>query len=321
MKNTLLEILFFQFKLLFIFFFFFPNKSFQQCSIQKPILKNNTCVSVYCTKEQFNSKECQIENETIKTQWLNNIIDLEITSLKYVSLASYSDGDLILQVGTFPANNTRRFLGFKKNGRPFFENKTTNEFNYFYSMEVNQSVNRKFESSNVVIKLNGSDTKEYLLSVSKEDSFVEIYDFENYIIYQKHLYNFSKLSYINSFKNVAIPLFSSNNNEYYYLFGFIGENDKTEFILEKHIFKSLETFEKTNTSEKNLKIENYNSIFYKDTGFSCFQTEQFIIICFLLTSSKEYVIIAYNSNLEKQAFITIKETDLFFTETFINVFI
>ena len=53
--------------------------------------------------------------------------------------------------------------------------------------EQNLTKYGKYESENIVIKLGGEENneKEYLLSVSKEDSYIEIYDFDNHIIAQK----------------------------------------------------------------------------------------------------------------------------------------
>ena len=308
--------LFSEFKI-FLLFIIILNQSFQECPKDYPILKYDNCTSDYCTKEQFYRKECIINNDIIKTQWLNNIIDLEMTHFKYVNLASYSNGDLILQVDPYPADEIRRFLGFKKNGRNFFEGKAENQFNYIYSKNVSQNINGKFESTNIVIKLNGNvnNKKEYLISLSKEDSYVEIYDFENDKIYQKHLYDFSGLSYINSYQNVAIPL-PSSNNEHYYLFGFIGETNKEQFVVQKHIFNSLDNFSNEATVKNTLKISDFYSIDQKDTGFSCFQTKLLIIICFFLTSDKKYFIVAYDDNLNKKTEINFQPNDIFFNQIF-----
>ena len=66
--------LFSEFKI-FLLFIIILNQSFQECPKDYPILKYDNCTSDYCTKEQFYRKECIINNDIIKTQWLNNIID------------------------------------------------------------------------------------------------------------------------------------------------------------------------------------------------------------------------------------------------------
>ena len=254
---------------------------------------------------------------------LNHIININISYLRYINFASYSNGDMILQCGGYPKSDLRFFIGFKNNGRGLFKNDITNEYSYFYSLNIsdyyNQSGSRgKYESKNIVIKLsdNNSNKNEYLISLSYSDSYVEIYDFKNGEIYQKHLYDFSKMQYISSYQNMAIPLFS-NNSDYYYLFGFIGDTNNTtenKFIIQKHIFKSIINITNENTM-KSIAI-NKKAIYHEKTGFSCFQTEKQIIMCFFLTNDKEYIITAYDIDLQEKKNITLPLTELKFVETF-----
>ena len=290
----------------------------QICERNNPIFKDNKCNSIFCTKNEFNSSICSIENEIIKTQWLNNIISIEISYLRYVSFASFSNGDMILQVGTFPNSYFRIFIGFQKNGRCLFKNQTS--YHYLFYADQDIDIYEKYESQNIVIKLSGNEnnkTKEYLMSVSKMNSFVEIYDFEHDKIYQKILYKFSKMKYIDSYQNMAIPLFS-NTSDYYYLFGFIGNNSdfhEQKFIIQKHIFNSIENFHEKETLNKSI-IFDKEAVYYQKTGFSCFQTKKQFIICFFLTSNKEYIIVAFDSNLNEKSKISLPSTELFFRETF-----
>ena len=295
--------------------FFFPKKiKGISCTKEKPFLyiygyNNYECKEENCL--QFSN--CWISNQIIETQWLNNIINVEIKNMRYMHFASYSNGDLILQGSTYPESDIRAFIGFKKNGR-----RLTNKENYCYSLNANQTIRGKYESTNIAIKLSGNETykKEYLLSVSKEKSYVEIYDFENDKNYQKYLYDFAKMKYINSYQNVAIPLFS-DNNDYYYLFGFIGNTSEytdNKFVLQKHKFISLENFE----NDKTLKLFHNNSkaIDIFNTGFSCFQTEKHYIICFFLTSEEKYNITVYKQNLIKETSIEFSSKKIKFNQVF-----
>ena len=155
-----------------------------------------------------------------------------------------------------PRQNERIFYGLKKNGRPLFINKINNENNYFYSMEVNQTNDdKKFESESIVIKLSKSNEsseinqKEYLMSISKKNSYVEIYDFDKNIIYQKHIKSFTNTNnLVVSFRHSLIPIFSNNSTDFYYLFGFV--NNGNNYILQKHKFQSLENFQNDITLNK-----------------------------------------------------------------------
>jgi len=132
---------------------------------------------------------------------LNNIININISVLRYIYFASYSNGDMILQSGKFPNSDLRFFIGFNKNGRGFFRNSKTNEDSYFYSLNIKDyakfsNIGEKFESKNIIIKLSGENKNnkiEYLVSVSKGNSYVEIYDFKNDKIYLKSLNDFSEI--------------------------------------------------------------------------------------------------------------------------------
>ena len=74
---TINEQYFFSITLINIFIFFQIIKTIlSECDKSIPILTKNGCELKYCTSEQFTSKQCQINNTIIKTQWLTNIIIL-----------------------------------------------------------------------------------------------------------------------------------------------------------------------------------------------------------------------------------------------------
>ena len=54
----------------------FNPKNFSECVCDRnyPIFKNEQCLSIYCTESEFKNGICSIENDIIKTQWLNNFI-------------------------------------------------------------------------------------------------------------------------------------------------------------------------------------------------------------------------------------------------------
>jgi hypothetical protein len=111
-------------------------------------------------------------NESI----INNIILFE-QDFRYLSFANYSNGDMIFSSTAIPKTEKRIFYGIKNKGRPFFKN----EISYFYSINSTKEIDseEKLESESLVIKLSDRSEKEYLISTSKVNSYVEIYDFEN----------------------------------------------------------------------------------------------------------------------------------------------
>ena len=88
-----------------------------------------------------------------------NIILLKENNFSYLSFANYSNGDMIFSSTANYKTEKRIFYGFKKNGRPFFQNETS----YFYSMNSAKEISseQKFESDSIVIKLSDGSEKEY----------------------------------------------------------------------------------------------------------------------------------------------------------------
>ena len=73
-----------------------------ECDIENPILlPNRTCVSQYCSKEDFIANNCTIDNKIIKVQWMNNIIMVGETYFRYQNLIKFSNGDLIFETSPY----------------------------------------------------------------------------------------------------------------------------------------------------------------------------------------------------------------------------
>jgi len=249
-------------------------------------------------------------NESI----INNIILFE-KDFRYLSFATYSNGDMIFSSKAYPKTEKRIFYGFKNNGRPFFKNETS----YFYSMNSTKGkdLEEKFESDSLVIELSDESEKEYLISTSKVNSYVEIYDFENNDIYKKSINDFTNHSYVGSFRNLGIFL-SSNGSDHYYLFGFtIKENENLKISLQIHKFNEVKNFNNSNTLQREIKINNPNN---NRDGISCFTTENQTVMCFYITQNitnmVNYNIIAYDINLQQKgniiSFIDYNNSILFY---------
>ena len=209
-----------------------------------------------------NTGNCLSETEINSTKILNNIINVGREKFTYVNFASYSNGDMVFLTTSYKgdqlAKKTRIFYGFKKNGRPLLND------SYSYSIEINETmpVREKYESESLVIKESGNTTgnNEYLMSWSRMVSLAEIYDFEKKIIYKKNIENLIN-SNINilSFSHAFIPLISNDTN-YYYILGFI--NSQSQYIIQKHLFKSIQKFESTDTLNKSITINKFTAKFF-----------------------------------------------------------
>ena len=260
-----------------------------ECEKQKPFFKSNECTNL-CTKEEYDSKFCILTNHIIKSQNLTNIIYIGDFKFRYVNFASYSNGDMVFETTSNSELNKRIFYGLKQNGRPLFKDKNNGDEIPFYSKKTNNEA--KFESESLVIKhsLNG---KEYYLSISKEDCYTELFDFENDEYFSKTTSLFVSFLNVESLRHSFFPLSTKNTgNNYYYMFCFVGSYNNpfdpgTFLFFQKHIFKegefSKETTFVTGTHESNG--------FGK--GISCFQSESEFIICLYLTKIDETIYINF----------------------------
>ena len=223
-----------------------------ECQVDSPILKNNSCQLIYCSKEEFENEICLIDNEIIKIQWLNNLILFNENNYRYCSFALNSQGDLIAELSTEEANGVRLFYGLKKDGTSFFKNSYT-----YTKIITNKDDNEhpiRYESENIFISLN--NTKEYLISTSIFLGNTELFDFEENIESFITTCNFTGYN-IYSTKNQIIEL--NNNNRKEYLQIFIGR-------------------EKTNEEYNNFflvlnKYSFYSNVINDDEGYSIIQQE------------------------------------------------
>ena len=157
-----------------------------ECPKDKPIiLENNGCDLLYCTESQFQSNYCIINNTQIKTQWLTNIIIFGDENAKFINFATYSNGDFVVESTPFKVIIAKRFFfGLKQNGRDLFKINDT-ETQFYSFIPTGEGEGEKYQGEIQIAKMNQENNKEYLLSLSKSDSYAELYDFECGEIYKK----------------------------------------------------------------------------------------------------------------------------------------
>ena len=271
-----------------IFFLLIKTLLLAECPNTAPILISKECKMDYCTEEQFNSSYCEINNEIIKTQWLNNIIQIGGLNYRYINFASFSNGDMVVETTCYPGEPKRYFYGLKSNGRPFFTDKTTKEETPYYVIETNGQNNHKgkYESEPMIIKSSESGSgngKEYYLSVSKLECYAELFDFDNNAIYYKSLKQFTGKQIVKTFRHAFFP-YQGSSNKYYYFFGFTedkdspNENNNLTINFQKHYFPSIKNFtsQKSYTGKLQTLLKGYGKI------ISSFQTDSGLIINFFL---------------------------------------
>ena len=162
-----------------------------ECDIETPFLYKGKCTSaINCPPDYIENGTCEINNEIIKVQWLNNIIhfnnynDIKIKS-DYADIITTSNGNLILLTSSSvdQHNGKRLFYILKKDGRGYFINE--NGETPFYLVE--NLLDIKNNGNNYSIKLNNTnEDKEYITSISSNNN-LDIYDFNGRIYYSKSL--------------------------------------------------------------------------------------------------------------------------------------
>ena len=254
-----------------IFCFFF-NINYIKCICERenPILLNNdSCISKYCTNEEFNAKECIINNEIIKTQWITNYIVME-PNFRFGNLALFSNGDIILETSESPYTSKRFFFALKQNGRNYFENE-----NQFYFLSVyEKSIKARYYSELFPINIT-EENKEYIVNIGRGTSFVEIYDFDLNKTYIKETAKIFKEKRINSMRETSFKIISDNN--IYTIFpALLRTTNGSTFSLNKLNFSSIYI------NEIDPIVENYEETEENAKGdlVSCFETDENIIICF-----------------------------------------
>ena len=286
-KNSRIFELYFRYNIFLKIFYLFQmiKPILNKCDKNTPILlQNGSCVLQYCTDKEYKEKKCKIDNDIIKTQWLNNIIWIGDKDFRYINFASFSNGDMILETTSIPGNSKRMFYGVKKNGRALFKNKTENKMTKFYYLEAkNQTENEgniRYEAEIFISTINGGDYngKEYLVSVGKGARYAELYDFDNDKIYQTKTYDFLKSKMDNSRSGV---INFKSNNTYYSIFSFI-TSSLSLFNIKKLKFISLDI-------KENNPIINYNYRSGIGKTTSCYITDLKYIVCFLIYESKTSV--------------------------------
>ena len=273
---------------------FFQNISSEltTCTKEAPILKDGTCGLEFCTEQQYATNFCEIANPIVKTQWINNFIIYAPVNYRCLSISSFSTGDMVIATTKAPKSSVRAFYGLKKNGRPYFQDKTTKKETPNYTKDTNLP-NGQYQIESAIIKSNADNDKgtEYFFTFSKAEGYAEILDYKNDIIYSLELSTFTGFSVL-TYRPAIISL-ESNNNEYSYMIAFLEGNNKRVYF-QKYIFSSI----------NNLQGKESATSFVTDgygLEISCYKTTSEIIFCFfLVTGGNQFKIYKIEKNLNNQ---------------------
>ena len=286
-------------KLLFEFFFLIKiiGSILSLCNITHPILKNDKCDSIYCSKEEFDSLKCKIDNPIIKTQWLTSLIPLSDLNFRYINPVLTKNNDLIIQTTKSTGSLERKFFGIKKNGRYYFNNSNGEEYPYFSINVINEGEDdsKYYMLQNVgsIIYLE-NDESDYFLSVGAYNtSYSELIDFKKKTLsrvltttlYKVRIY--SEIGSIFELKSIK--------QKKYYILSFLTENSgKYYFMFKLHFFNS--TFIENGNYIVTTKFRLISNNIKISSCFEAYSSTS--IFCFFQNTDYSFTIYVYQSDVE-----------------------
>ena len=243
-----------------------------QCPREKPILINNNCVLEYCDKESYENKICEIKNEIVKKQWLNNfhIFDDEFSSNIACDVNEKGEVFLMGQLDNdFDEKGSviKYLYGFSSDGNGLFYDE--NKKNYYSYKIINTEYGNVFKS----VKYIDESKKGYLLTTQNDDSMFLIDYKQNNISIIK----------TNVSTNYDGNVFQMHDSEIYFSsFITCNENKKCFLNFRKYNMKRYNEFILTQEVIKNINIK-------PETKLTCYQNEQNYIQCTFTKDEKNAI--------------------------------
>ena len=184
------------------------------CPRDKPILKKNKCKMIYCTEKEFEDKICIINNDYIKTQWLNKINNFPENAIK-IKYDENDNGDIFLISQKKESEKINMLVyGFNKEKEGYFYDKIKDEYNSFKEISFN---NKEYIEK---IKYLEFDKKDYFLNMIQDNKsyLIDFNSTESFTISSPYI-----PIYIDKFeKNIE------QNNEYLYDYIYCDKNENNE---------------------------------------------------------------------------------------------
>ena len=290
-----------------IFQIIIPYFSISECNYHTPIrnTSNDECIIGECLIREFENNLCIIDNQIVKTQWINNFLIPYEFGFNYIDFCISLNGDLISLITSDESNTGRIFLYVKgEDGRNYFSDDQEYPFH-----GLSYSGNGREHINIFTLKLNNTiNDEEYLMSISAFNDDVELYETFDGPINSGGTSGAFQVEYISSYVSSFIEL----GNNYYSLF-LIGNEGDDYFLC---IYKLL-LVGKNILFSSNYVLPNYTK--YKCSNakiVSCFKSVKNYIVCFYQDILKNYVEIIFDLDINEQKNETIVEgildTDKFF---------
>ena len=232
---------------------------------------------------------------------LNQMIRLGDKNYRYNHFSFNSEGDLIMDIESFPISDKKYFFGIKKNGREYFTDNSGTK-TYFSSM-ANSVHPGKIEGESCIIQIQSANPeingKEFLFGVSKSNWGSYRTEISNIKENYEYSYNtndlFGELT-TNVFSIIPDPL--NNQTKFNYYISYIGSPDMDQIfnLYTKKIYFT-ENIDNVNgiNRETIVELEAMNQKIV-----SCFFTDKYLYICFYTNKQLQLSILVINPKNKSQ---------------------
>ena len=269
------------------------NFILSDCPRETPILKDNICTSTYCSEEQFKSGDCQINNEIVKTKWLNNIIKFENTKGD-IFLSINKDLSRIVFSITLSNNKDRIIYALDRDQTFIFKDENNHPISF---ISKNRLSYQNKDTENGELFLINKENNDFLLLLGNKNTDIQILNLDSYeddydFIAQSDFLNGTKIIDGTSYCKLVYDIL------YTAIITSSGDGSSNYFLsFYSHVLS---------VEEGKLKI-NYNYQNEIDTikgeYASCFlESNNAYFSCFYINQENQYVI----------SLITINENDRYF---------
>ena len=224
--------------------------------------------------------------QLVKPQEITSVVWIGDKDFRYVNFANYSNGDMVVETTANPVNSKRMFYGLKQNGDYFFSK--NGRLTPFYTLNAEKTE----KSESVIFSTKVSENnKEYLVSISTNNEYCELYDFERNTFSEVRASDFLDIE-ITSLGSANTLVIDGNT---YIIYAFWSNKSLKIYKL---YFSSTDI---NNAGTSGLYTKSYSN---KDIGnhISCFETQVTNILTCLILYKKSAVnsqfdLIALDTNM------------------------
>jgi hypothetical protein len=261
-----------------------------QCPKDKPILQENKCKMIYCTKEEFDKGTCKVYNQYTSIQWLTNFHIFDDLLTNYITVDRNDKGELFLVAQNKQASKNIYYLyGFDKNGRGIIYDKSINDYTSF------KATTYELPAYIEKIKHVEIDDKKYLVNILKAEK-IYLINYNDNEISETSLtftpYSVDTVTKLKNKENIYFFDFIYCTDEYVYENCYLG-------FLNYKISKNVFILDKTNINTESLIKVDY------DSRLTCFQNSFNQIQC------KYYVSTDDEFDIYKQQVVELFNADSF----------